>query len=496
MQRAIILAAICLFIITGLALIPYAGIEADEALFTTPLYRPAAREFRLNVFHQDIVLMVMSYIGTLKTLLYWPILRIFSPGPYTLRLPMVLAGALTILLFRLLARDMAGERAALVAAVLLATDPTFILSETFDWGPVALEHLLLVGGCWLMARRSTAAGCFCFGLALWNKATFAWALAGLAAGALAAYGPEVRALLRDRRQVARAGGAFLLGALPFVIYNVHAPNATARSNVHLSLASLPAKVRQLEHAADGSGLSQFLVAEDWDGNPKPARSLAGWPRRSLFPYAIVLALAAVPLWWRTPGRRAATFAIVFCAVTFLAMAVTRDAGAAIHHSVLLWPLPHLLAGIGIAALRPRWLAPAIAMVLIASNLLVTGRYIGQFERNGAFGKFTDAIYPLADYLAAQGDRTIYVIDWGIDYPLDFLLAGRLKIRQSYGYMTAPGEVERIRADREGLIVTHVAAQEVLPGMRGRVGEGAPVRTIADSNGRPVFEILRAAPQCQ
>ena len=42
-------------------------------------------------------------------------------------------------------------RAALLAAILLATDPTFLLPDTFDWGPLALQHLLVVSGCLLIA---------------------------------------------------------------------------------------------------------------------------------------------------------------------------------------------------------------------------------------------------------------------------------------------------------------------------------------------------------
>ena len=70
----------CLTILAGCALIPYAGIQMDEALFAGPYYQPVQREFRIRLFHHDIPLMVMTYIGTLKTLLYWPLLAIFRSG--------------------------------------------------------------------------------------------------------------------------------------------------------------------------------------------------------------------------------------------------------------------------------------------------------------------------------------------------------------------------------------------------------------------------------
>ena len=98
---------------------------------------------------------------------------------YFVRLPMVLVGAVTILVFYKWAGIFAGPRGALLAAVLLATDPTFLLTDTFDWGPVALQHLLVVSGCFLIARGRLCWGAFLFGLALWNKAIFLWTLAGL-----------------------------------------------------------------------------------------------------------------------------------------------------------------------------------------------------------------------------------------------------------------------------------------------------------------------------
>jgi hypothetical protein len=102
---------------------------------------------------------------------------------------------------------------------------------------------------------------------------------------------------------------------------------------------------------------------------------------SPFVYAIALAVFAVPLWWRSSSRRAAVFAIVFLLVAFWAMAVVRYTGSA-HHIVLLYPMPHLLVGAVVTALRPRWLAMGVGATLVIGNLLVVNQYISEFERNG------------------------------------------------------------------------------------------------------------------
>src|SRR5258708_30758325 len=116
-------AACCLFILLGAAIIPYAGIQNDEALFAGPLNQHINRDFRARLFHHDIPLMVMSYIGTLKTLLYWPIFAFLGASVLTPRLPMVLAGSATIFLFFRFATIAVGSPSALLTRLVLPTRP-------------------------------------------------------------------------------------------------------------------------------------------------------------------------------------------------------------------------------------------------------------------------------------------------------------------------------------------------------------------------------------
>src|SRR5579872_513913 len=147
------LAAAALFVLLGFLLIPYAGIEDDEAFFTTAIYGPLNPHFRIVVFHHTIPLMIWPYAGALKAWLYRPILALFGPSAWSFRGPVVLAGAATILLLFRFASHLANRRAAVFACLLLASDPSFLLTNTYDWGPVAMEHLLLMTGCVLFVAR-------------------------------------------------------------------------------------------------------------------------------------------------------------------------------------------------------------------------------------------------------------------------------------------------------------------------------------------------------
>ena len=88
-QSRVGLAASALFLVLGALVIPYAGIQADEALFSVPLFPHVNKGLQLPWWPQHVPLMVISYIGSLKTLLYWPIFRILGTGPWTLRFPVV-----------------------------------------------------------------------------------------------------------------------------------------------------------------------------------------------------------------------------------------------------------------------------------------------------------------------------------------------------------------------------------------------------------------------
>jgi hypothetical protein len=527
----ILTVAVLLFTLLGFVLIPLAGIQDDEALFTVPLFAGGYPPFSLNIFGHHPPLMVFAYTGALKTYFYWPVFKLFAPSPYSLRVPVLLVGVLTILGLYYFARKIAGPRSALFAALLLASDPTFLLSNTFDWGPVALQHLLLVAGLCLIVTGNLLTACFVFGLALWEKSVFVWSIAGLIAGGLVAYGPAIRgALFRerrlDKRRLAYAALAFVIGASPLIVYNIKSGNQTVRSTAHFSLQHLPLKAEELGLALNGDGLFRFLAAEAWESNPKDVDSLhgniaegihdlLGDHRSSWFAYAAALALLAAPLCWRTPFRRPALFALVFSAATFACMAVTRDAGEAIHHTVLLWPMPQLFVGVVLAAIpltgKPltvtlgRWLPGMLASLLVLSNLLVINQYIFQLDQYGADGGFTDAIYPLSAQLPIAAGDKIYAMDWGVTETLTFLHRGKLSLLPAADpLVTAAPDAEeqktiaKLLSDPHGLFVGHVPEREVFTGVRERLDAAAlaagyrkqMLQVVSDSTGRPVFEIFR------
>lgn len=521
-----------LFVLLGILLIPLAGIQNDEAIFAMPLYERSQASFWNRISHLDLPAMTMTYLGALKGLLYLPLLETLGANVWTVRLPVVLLCGITIFLFYRLAEIVQSRRAAVTAAFLLATDPLFLMTGTFDWGPVVIEHFLLVTGCYALCRfgRSShssgrkwhksawlAAGFLCFGLALWNKAVFSWALIGLTVAAIATLWPYLWRFL-SVRNAAIAGAAFVIGAFPLIWYNVKNNGVTFRQNTHLALAGIPEKWIQVELALQGKSVFGYIAAEEWlepkkDPGTVVARSSA-WLRERLgqrhtsgFYYVVGAALLLIPLWWQT---RAAWFSVVFCTVAWLLMAMTEGAGTGAHHVVLLWPFPILFVASvldGLPRMIPSWIFTTIVTVLVAMNLTVVNQYLYQLQHYGGAQYFTDAIFPLSDVLKQKGG-TIYAADWGMSQTLVLLHRGRLNVRWAADPLVpdtpSPDQVKELHQmlrDPTGLFIGYPRGQEIFPnvglhldalakqaGMRMEV-----VQVISDSNGRPIFEISRAVP---
>lgn len=506
-----------LFILLACVFIPLTGIQADEALFSSPLFRNIQNGLLYRLRHPGIPLMLMTYLGTLKTWLYWLWSGWMPQNVWTIRLPMVLLTAASIFVFFRLLDSAVGRRAAIMGAFLLAVDPMFLLTATFDWGPVAIEHFLLVTGCFLLFRfgsqfgplgppngpiwhtvtqgreRFLGGGFFLLGLGLWNKAIFAWALTGLGVAAITTLWPFVKRELHFRtgavRTLAIAATSFLLGASPVIFYNLRQSGATVGENAHFDLEQLPEKWQQLQATFNGSALFGYVTAD----------STAIWDSQIF--WAMIALLLLVPLWWRS---RAAWFSLVFCFVAWWLMALTKGAGSSVHHTILLWPFPVLFASVVLSRL-PKYLGAAAAIVMVVMHLTVVNQYRVELQSKGAGLVWTDAIFQLSDELKLTEGKPIIVMDWGIYDSLHLLHKGRLNLHIASGPLTpdnpSPAEV----ADLHWLIdmpdaiwISHLPGQEVMPNVGRHLdslleAEGRHrnlLKTVPDSHGRPVFVISR------
>jgi 4-amino-4-deoxy-L-arabinose transferase-like glycosyltransferase len=393
--------------------------------------------------------MAQPYNGGLKTIVFIPVAALFGITPASVRWFTVIVALLALATYFLFARRLLRSSAvAAVTVVLLALDPSFIFFSRVDYGPSTLMFLLKGIALWQLAvwwregrAISLVLGCFALGLGVYDKTNFLWIVGAVLGAAIIVQPRGVRARFSVRR-AALAGGAFVAGALPLVIYNLSWPPrslAPVRAGtLHLRYGNYQGnvfqqfgeRVRELAHLMDGHTATIYF----------------GYDRYLVVPLlpilAAVAAFAFLALFVR-PSSRAAARPGAFVALAGLGVllaAALTPGGDKPHHLLLVYPFPQVLAAAGavgaVGVVRRRFPSRAATAVAIAAvgALIAVQPALGvaqsihierRLQATGGLGNFSDGIYRLADYLDQHDrDRKIVMLDWGMFYPVVGLSDGR------------------------------------------------------------------------
>lgn len=489
---------VLLFCAIGFVFLHSTGAQYDEVLFASALYPPVAIECMLNA---KVPLMLMTYIGALKAWIWAPVLAVFGPSLETLRIPALLIAAASVWLFFLTLRRWTGAPVAVLATLLLATDINYLLTSLYDWGPVALQHLLFTLALYAAVRGWWPLLGFAAGLALFDKAVSIWLLAGLGLALAIVYPRTVLRFARTPRLLAPVVLAFLTGAAPLIYFNIQQPLKTFTANVGFTTADYAGKTRLLDWALRGDGLFGYLTREE-PPPPLPATLtfservtlrlgiILGNPRSSFQIVLIALSLISLPLLLFGPNGRLALWVVLGVFFTCLLMFSTANAGGALHHTILIWPLPHLLAGLAFGEFHrraPRALG-AIAIVFVfaaASNLAVANTMRFEFLARGPTTGWSDALPKLLAVLDASPSRPVYAVEWGIAEQIRFFSRGQRRLA------AAP------LADTNTILVDHGEAQRLIPADAANLDRLAAsqglrrrnLATISDRHGRTIYDVF-------
>jgi len=513
-----------LFFLLGVRMLPYPGAQYDEVLFASALYPPIAVEHRIG----NLPLMLMTYLGALKAWLFAPVLALFPPNDWTLRLPVLLAGAASVWLFYLALQRRIGPAWALAGSLLLATDAVYITTTVFDWGPVALQHLFFVLALLALVRYSHdgrarwlfISGLSC-GLALWDKALFLWLLAGFGLALIIVFPRPVLAVFRRKMLISAAATGFCLGSLPFLMYNVQYPLKTLTANAAVDEQPIDEKIfRPLESNLAGYSLFGYLARNETRSLPanltageKAVIAVAdalGRPQSGWQLYLLLLSLPALLFLRGSENFRFALWAVLGLGLTLSAMAATRGAGASAHHMVLLWPVPHLIIALAATAIARRWAGRGsriTALVLTlgaASNLAVSNQYQAQLIECGPSTVWTDAIRPLMQSLREYPGRTVLATEWGILEQIRFYSRGEQAtyygsdgLIPSLPDPLAARTLEEAMAQAKTIFVGRADGSEIVPDTNAKLNQFAKdrgyakqrLRLIEDRHRRAIFEVF-------
>lgn len=505
-QREILLiiAVLLVFLAFSLASISLPGLQHDELIFLNAAFPPnPATDYiaKLRIFHWDIPTMQLPYLGALKGLIWRGIFWLSTPSVYSVRIPAVVLSALALLLFYLWATRYYSHNTALLALALAATDPSYIFMGRLDWGPVVLARVFSAAGLLLAARwlqtpperkrlGSLAGAGFCFGLGLWDKATFIWFLVALALTVI---------LLFPRELLRRLGPlpvlvftfAFVFGALPLIIHNVSSRVGRTTESAKLepvTLDVLRQKVRPCYWTLNGRFTYGWTGGDALDkGRPMPAhgsleRALASAASlRPAIGTLLPLALAAAVLvtLFASGSRHRLAFPLLITTFAWLQILPMKNAGGG-HHFVLAYPMPQLAvaaAGMWVAQRFKRLgvFVVTIAMALVfVSQIAWDLRHIDSFRRTGGQWMWSDASYQIADHLKRTRPQLLVNMDWGFTYPIMLLTRAEITQYDFYGEIVFgdPKDVDRrtkyltdFLAKPRTAFLFHAEAYDIFPQVR-------------------------------
>ncbi len=423
------------------------------------------------------------------------------------------------------------RRASIVGVLLLATDPTYVLTGSFGWCNLQNVFMLASIGAFLRFYRSLsrlwlAAAAFLAGLWLWDKAVGMWMLGGLVLAVAIIFPREAWSRVNPMN-AAVAVAAFCLGAFPLILYNVENHYPTFRSNAHFTTVGFRQKIEILKNTMAGSVWLGSLVSEPAP-NPRIPRTQVGrWVvalhdrigdrRTDYLPYAFIASVLLLPLllaWRRHEAVRLLLFSLIVMCIAWLQMALTEGAGTGGHHPALMWPFPEFFIAVAFAEASlawkniGRWLLGAAVAFLMVTNLLTLNQYLYQFVLFGGGKGWSDAIFALSDQLPSFQAEQIFIPDWGIINPLVTLSKGSLPLRweaeafaSDHPRPAAVHDAVEAFAARNSIWVAHTAGNEMFAGVNARLDKMASAAgyrkielgQVRDESQGPIFEIFRIVP---
>jgi 4-amino-4-deoxy-L-arabinose transferase-like glycosyltransferase len=470
------------------------GLQYDEVIFVNAGNERIGDSF----IHERLLgvpVMLMSYIGALKSWIYTPVFELFGVSPGTIRGPAVALTTVGLVCLFAGVRRLLGTTVALVALVLVAVDNSVFWMTRDDVGPSAIEFTLkclaiLLGARAIARRRPRDAVLLAVVLALgvFNKLNFVWAVNAAAAISVVMAVAARDSLRTDRGAWIAWGGALAAIYLAFGAYVLSAEVSTGSEVSDLLAHTWTSFRMQMPRVLSGTWFYGYALA------PLDGREWMGLLLAGMFTAGAVVALV-----------RRRWVVCAFALATLLVVAqilVTQDATAGWHY-LAVQPLFAVVVAYALVALpralAGRW-ATHVTVAALAGWVVYSGTlgasYLDRLDHDTANVAWSPAIYRLADQVRDR-DAAIFAADWGIYTPV---LALDADPRHQDGAFTLkePSNREWVRAQLEAsrpLVVAHTLERTAFHDARSNLFEAAGdllvlEETIVGLDGDPVFELYR------
>ncbi len=476
----------------------------------------------VELFGRPFPLRNAAYLGSLKSQLLIPSLALAGSDLRVVRATTLATGLLALLLSMLWARRVFGLPTALVAGLLVASDPSFYFLSQFEWGPFTTNLLCRAGGLLLLTiawqserpRRALMAalgGGALFGLGVFSRADFAVILAAGGLALAICHLDLVRSALRERLPLVLAAGAtLLLAASPMLLSALQLIGASATIAERGDLGD---KALVLWSVLDGSHFHRLMQV---GGVFERIHEVdAPWS-----PFGAVLVLCSTALAVQLVRRRRADAAesepdgraFLFTISVILSGAMLLVPGAVrAHHQLNSLPFLQLLVASAIVALwhrgraQPRGalLARSLAGLTLSAILLGNIAVIAQTQQliseTGGRGRWSQALNGFAAAADNEAGSLVVSLDWGFHEPLLFLSSRAKMIEPIWGIagVLQSGRPWVFEGTSQMIYLVHAAPYDLfglssrfLRAARRLGPDGAQIAAHTDRQGEAAFYSVR------
>jgi hypothetical protein len=490
--------ALAAFFYLALANINLPGLYYDEALDVVPTMQIVLGQPVEDWTGGGISLgggtfpsMISGYVGTVNTYLMLPFFYFLGVNVFSLRLMTIVFGGFTLILCYLFAKDFLNRRIAVITVLLLAVHPSFVFWSRQGIYVTSVMTFIAAGSlvCLLRWHRGKTdwylyAGAFLLGLGLSAKLLFLWFIVALAVSTyilrfsalpLRSPWPDRRTVLKilafnmNAKQLVSGLVSFCVGAGGLLWYNLKTGG---------TLKLLGRNLHTTEQGVNNLDLFRNLLTEikafvvlmkgSWFGFYGESFDNSFYP--VVFCVSVV-GLAFLIFFFGGKTRKYKTRAVFLLSMSALILFQSSFtvSGLGATHLLIMLPLPQLIIALFMETvaqvitpeMRASALVAVVVVALIAQDLRVDFRYHQALQRSGGLGRFSDASYELADYLADNQLTSPVAVDWGFKNNVQILTQGTVNPVEIFQYGSGPDEefskeVSKRLGDPNNLYLFHSA----------------------------------------
>jgi 4-amino-4-deoxy-L-arabinose transferase-like glycosyltransferase len=502
------------FIFFSASYIKAPGLYYDECIFVNAALGGIDEGFiskRIN----NVPVMIMPYIGALKSYIYYPVFKIFGVSAESIRLPVIIISAFTLGLSYLLARILFNQWLAIMYVAVLGTDPAFIYFSKLDFGPIVLMVLLKTAGLYLFFKFLVTSSLrylwlliIILTLGLYDKINFIWFIIAFVISSGLFYYVELREIYKYNRSGFLYAissfsllliVAFIFVIKPLITFDNHMPNIslTQKFEVILELYKKTMTGENIYGFIIGSSMHNpswvnyifaitpvgliVLLAHQFNKMNHPAAS-SGVPNR------VVDSINAASCGEYDPEKfkhKIPWFFLTIFTLIYLQILLTKQAGGG-HHIMMLYPfhLIILFAVISTILLKITnkyksllmFSFTAVVCLLLYSQVKANSEYLTAFKTGTSFSKLWDPhIYELSEYVRSQKFDTVLTADWGIREQLATLSpadshSNYLEIWEAFrgpaqDNISKENVFKTYFREKKGIVIAHASGAETMKNTR-------------------------------